>query len=139
MRRRGFLAGAAAAAVLYRPEARAESGPPVIDGLGEVRIDYPMSLIDEIIDSGTSACVVTVGNPALQGPEASGDTRAEIAAYESHIAAHPDRLMPGLSIADVTAAARQRRGLKYGPPTPSRVHSDSRSTPSSASHASRKR
>ncbi|MBI2074126.1 MAG: membrane dipeptidase [Gemmatimonadetes bacterium] len=64
----------------------------VIDGLGEIHLDYDMALIDEIRASGMRGCVVTVGNPALHGPEAFDDMRREIEGYDRHVAAHPDRL-----------------------------------------------
>lgn len=87
-----------------------------IDGLGEIRLDYPPSLLDEIIASGLRCCVVTVGNPGLYGAEALPDTLEEIDAYEAHIDANPDRLMRVRTVADLDEAVRTGRlGLVYYP------------------------
>jgi membrane dipeptidase len=94
----------------------AQDGIHSIDGLGEIRLDYPPELLDEIIASGLRCCVVTVGNPGLYGSEAFPDTIAEIEAYEAHIDTHPDRLMRIRTMDDVDAAARTGRlGLIYYP------------------------
>ncbi|OGU06381.1 MAG: hypothetical protein A2W29_10745, partial [Gemmatimonadetes bacterium RBG_16_66_8] len=89
-------------------------GRLVIDGLGEIHLDYEMALIDQIRASGMRGCVVTVGNPALQGASAFDDMRAEVEGYDRHIAAHPDRFLRATSVADVDrAAARGLLGLIY--------------------------
>ncbi|MBI2535719.1 MAG: membrane dipeptidase [Gemmatimonadetes bacterium] len=86
----------------------------VIDGLGEIHLDYDMALIDEIRASGMRGCVVTVGNPALHGPEAFDDMRREIEGYDRHVAAHPDRLSRAVSVVDLDrAAAGGTIGLIY--------------------------
>lgn len=93
---------------------RSQNRPLIIDGLGEIRIDYEMELLDEIRSSGMRGCVITVGNPALHGAEAFLDMRREIEAYDRHIAAHPDRLSHAKSVADFDrAAARGAIGLVY--------------------------
>ena len=93
-----------------------QSPRPSIDGLGEIRLDYPAALLDEIIASGLRGCVVTVGNPGLYGSEAFPDTVAEIDAYEAHIDAHPDRLMRIRTSRDLDEAVRTGRlGLVYYP------------------------
>ena len=93
-----------------------QEAPASIDGLGEIRLDYPPALLDEIRASGLRSCVVTVGNPGLYGAEALPDTLAEIEAYEAHIDAHPDRLMRVRTPADIDEAVRTNRlGLIYYP------------------------
>ncbi len=90
--------------------------PFSIDGLGEIRLDYEPALLDEIIGSGMRCCVVTVGNPGLYGSDAFPDMAAEIAAYEAHIDAHPNRLMRVRSVADIDEAVESGRlGLVYYP------------------------
>lgn len=90
--------------------------PMAIDGLGEIRLEYPMSLVDEIIASGMRCCVVTVGNPGLYGEEALPDVEREVAAYEAHIRAHADRLLAVRTVADIDEAVRTGRlGLVYYP------------------------
>lgn len=89
-------------------------GRLVIDGLGEIHLDYDMALIDEIRASGMRGCVVTVGNPALHGATAFDDMRSEVEAYDRHIAAHSDRFLRATSVADVDRAAREGKiGLIY--------------------------
>jgi membrane dipeptidase len=77
---------------------------PIIDGLGEIHLDYPPALLDEIRASGLRGCVVTVGNPALQGADAFGDVKAEVEAYDRHVAAHPSRLSKAVSAPDLDRA-----------------------------------
>ena len=87
-----------------------------IDGLGEIRLDYEVELLDEIIASGMRCCVVTVGNPGLYDAEALPDTLQEINAYEAHIDAHPSRLMRVRSATDIQRAVREGKlGLVYYP------------------------
>lgn len=86
----------------------------IIDGLGEIRIDYEKELLDEIRASGMNGCVITVGNPALHGAEAFLDMRREIHAYDRHIATNPDLLSHAKSAGDFDrAAARGTIGLLY--------------------------
>lgn len=116
------LAGAIPTGGLTVPGLDVESGnlrqeyPISIDGLGEIRLDYEPALLDEIIGSGMRCCVVTVGNPGLYGSDAFPDMAAEIAAYEAHIDAHPNRLMRVRSVADIDRAVESGRlGLVYYP------------------------
>lgn len=117
--RRDFLGLALWAVPGFR--ALAEAGPEgvrpatvVIDGLGEIHLDYDDGLLDAIRASGLRCCVVTLGNPALHGPEAFEDFRSEQHVYESHVASHPDRLSRVLRVADIDRAAeRGTIGLLY--------------------------
>ena len=70
------------------------SKPIIFDGMGEIRLEYPMRLLAEIRDSGMNAVTVTLGNPALHGPEAFEDALTELAAYERHIDQHRDNNKP---------------------------------------------
>lgn len=116
--RREFVAAVAGGfALSLRPGAatsRQQQRRLVIDGLGEIHLDYEMALIDQIRASGMRGCVVTVGNPALQGPEAFDDMKGEIEGYDRHVATHPDRFLRATSLADLDrAAASERIGLVY--------------------------
>jgi membrane dipeptidase len=132
MNRRDFIATAAAAAgagALSLPTGAARSladprptgDPPggrgqgiVIDGLGEIRREYPPELLDEILASGLNTCVITVGHPALHGPSAFDDLQAEVAAYDAHIRAHRERLAQVLDTSDIRRVAGEGRlGLLY--------------------------
>ncbi len=112
LRRREFLAltlGAVAARSAF-PQG-GERRPPtqhrslIIDGLGEIHIEYEAALLDEIRASGLRGCVITVGNPALHGPEAFDDMKREVEAYDRHIAANPTRLSKVTTVADLNRAA----------------------------------
>ena len=94
--------------------ARQAARSVAIDGLGEIHLDYPTSLLDEIRASGMRGCVVTLGNPALQGASAYDSMAAELRAYDTHVRAHPERLSRVEKPADLDAAiARGTIGLIY--------------------------
>jgi microsomal dipeptidase-like Zn-dependent dipeptidase len=100
------LAAAGLAVPGVRVAARQPRGPaPVIDALGEIRLDYEPELLDAILASGMRGCVITVGNPALHGASAFTDMKAEIEAYDRHIAAHRARLARATAVADIERAA----------------------------------
>jgi membrane dipeptidase len=108
--RRDFLTTALGALILPQERKRA----PIIDGLGEIHATYDDALLDEIRASGLRGCVVTVGNPALQGADAFDDMRKEIAEFDQLIAARPARLSKAVNAADIDrAAAQQTIGLVY--------------------------
>ena len=108
--RRDFLTTALGTLMLPQERKRA----PIIDGLGEIHATYDDALLDEIRASGLRGCVVTVGNPALQGADAFDDMRKEIAEYDQLIAARPARLSKAVNAADIDrAAAQQTIGLVY--------------------------
>jgi membrane dipeptidase len=108
--RRDFLTTALGALIL--PQERTHA--PIIDGLGEIHATYDDALLDEIRASGLRGCVVTVGNPALQGADAFDDMRKEIAEFDQLIAARPARLSKAVNAADLDrAAAQQTIGLVY--------------------------
>lgn len=111
----GALSGAAAL-TLSREPLWAQPAPPriVIDGLGEVHLDYPATLIDAMQASGMRGCVVTVGNPALQGPSAFDDMKQEVQGYDRHVAANSERFLTARSVADLDRARDTGRiGLVY--------------------------
>lgn len=103
---RGTL-GAAGAQALAAASLAALSAPPIIDGLGEIRLEYEPALLDEIRSSGVRACVVTLGNPGLHGPIAWWDVQKEYEAYEAHIQKNPDRLSKATTTADIDRAVER--------------------------------
>lgn len=106
MNRRDFFAAAVAGSLApYLGSKRFQPARlPVIDGLGEIHLDYSTALLDEMRASGMRACVVTVGNPALQGATAFDDMREEALAYDAHIAAMRSRLAKAIVAADIDRA-----------------------------------
>ena len=113
--RRDFLLASAAALLARRGiPAVQPSRAYAIDGLGEIHLDYPASLLEEILASGVRGVVVTVGNPALQGATAFEDMRREIGDYDRHIAATSTHLARATTVAELDAAAAARKlGLVY--------------------------
>jgi membrane dipeptidase len=113
MNRRDFCTAAAAAGIgLMFGRAGFGQGVNakrlVIDGLGEINLDYEPALIDEIRASGMRGCVITLGNPALQTPsDAYADMGREWRAHEERLGTMPDRLMLATSAADLDAAAHR--------------------------------
>jgi len=83
--------------------------PTIIDGMGEIRIEYPMSLIRDVIDSGMTAVQITLGNPALHGPEAYQDVLNEIATYEKHINNNRDYFIKATCVADLHQAQKENK------------------------------
>ena len=120
MKRRDFCTSAAAAGLglMFGGGAHAQSinaNRLVIDGLGEINLDYEPALIDDIRASGMRGCVITIGNPALQTPaDAYADMDKERRAHEERLKQMPDRLMRATSVGDLDAAARRNViGLIY--------------------------
>jgi membrane dipeptidase len=114
MERRTFVQGLAAVVAGRRmsggraTDPEAQGVPPQvaasIDGLGEIHLDYPAALIDEMRASGLRGCVLTVGNPALQGAGAFESLRDEAAAYDAMVAGDPARFRKVGTTADLDAA-----------------------------------
>jgi len=114
MNRRNFLktasfaAPAAAFGSKRKNEAQHSGKPLVIDGMGEIRVDYPMSLIKEVLDSGTNVVRISLGSPLPP------DTAYQIvvntyAQYERHINTHRDYLMKAACTADIDTAKKEGR------------------------------
>jgi membrane dipeptidase len=103
------LGGTAAASAAAQGTTRT-----AIDGLGEIHLDYPDTLLDEMRAAGMRGCVITLGNPALQGHTARDSVATELAAYDAHIRADSERFIKVLSVSDLDAAiARGQIGLIY--------------------------
>lgn len=125
MERREFCAASAAAGLgfVFAGALDAQDTGPggaaarrlVIDGLGEINLDYEPALIDAIRASGMRGCVITLGNPALQTPsDAYADMEQERQAHEARLTRMPDRLMRATAVKDLdTAAERNVIGLIY--------------------------
>jgi membrane dipeptidase len=116
--RREFLALAFSAAAdghaCPQRHGRTQHRSIVIDGLGEIHAPYDAALLDEIRASGLRGCVVTVGNPALHGPEAYDDAKKEVAEYDRLIVANPTRLAKATTVGDLDrAVASGTIGLVY--------------------------
>ena len=114
MRRRDFMKTAPSAGLAVALGAKKESirqqesRPLVIDGMAEIRVSYPMSLISEVLDSGTNVVRISLGSPLP--PDTAYqivlDTYAE---YERHIKVHGDYIMKASCVADIDAAKKKGR------------------------------
>ncbi len=115
MKRRNFIKAASLSAAGVVLGKNAVSAPPekkkpiIIDGMGEIRREYPMTLIREIIDSGMTAVQVTLGNPALHGSNAYRDVLNELAAYEHHIETNRKYFLKATSVSDIEQANKEGR------------------------------
>lgn len=124
--RRGLLGGALAtgAAALAAPAFGAQT-PVVFDALGEMRVTYPASLVDEIIASGLRAIAVTVTDPKVPVDEARKQTLADVALYDSYYDSLPNHFVRAKSVADVaTAAAQSKIAVFYNLQNSTPVESD---------------
>lgn len=81
----------------------------MLDALGEIRLTHEMALIDEILDSGTNSIAVTLTDPKAYGEHAFQASLDDVLAYDRHIAAHGDRLLKALAVADIARAIESRR------------------------------
>jgi membrane dipeptidase len=79
----------------------------IIDAMGELRPDYPASLIREILASGMDSITVTLCDPKPEGAEALQLAIDAILEHDRFIARHPDLLTRGTSAADIDGARRQ--------------------------------
>jgi membrane dipeptidase len=115
MNRRNFLKTSSLAIPAYAADVTGEKGrrqkpkPCIIDMMGEIRLNYPKRLIAEILDSGTNAVRITLGDPTLHGPEAYDNAVSEIAAYEHHIDKHRDTYLKATRSADIDRAKEDGR------------------------------
>ena len=82
---------------------------PVIDGMGEIRLEYPMPLIAEVIASGMSAVMITIGTPTLPEKEAYANVLDELAAYENHIDQHRKYFIKATTTADIEEAMKSKK------------------------------
>jgi len=115
MDRRTFLScSAAAIPLIYAGKSENRKSAPqsrsiVIDGMGEIRLEYPMSLISEIISSGMCAVQITIGTPTLHGNESFHNALKELSAYEGHINKNRKHLLKATSVADIDTARNSKR------------------------------
>ncbi len=109
MQRRTFVAGMAA---LPLPVRSAFSSPVqrperlIIDAMGELRFEYPASLIREILASGMDAITVTLCDPKPEGAEALELAIDSLLEHDRYLAAHPDFFVRATSVADLDRARR---------------------------------
>lgn len=115
LNRRALLTGAAAISA-FPFAAKARSTPKtalVFDAMGELRTDYPASLLKEMRDSGLNAITVTLTDPKTYETEAYETAKQAVAEHDAFIAANPGLLIKGAGAADANAALAQNRIAVY--------------------------
>ncbi|MFC1562109.1 dipeptidase [candidate division KSB1 bacterium] len=108
MRTSFFTASGLALGSKGRKISRQGGSPLVIDAMAEIRVTYPMSLIREVLDSGTNVVRISLGSPLLP------DTAYQIvvdtyAQYEHYIKSNSDYLMKAVTVGDIGRAKTEGR------------------------------
>jgi membrane dipeptidase len=118
MYRREFLAnvgsGFVAASALAAAESRGNQSvqkerPYTLDAIGEIRLTHPMSLIKEVLASGTDSVMVTLTDPKVTGEGALDAALRDLAAYDRHIGANGTYLVKATKVADIERARNDGR------------------------------
>lgn len=81
----------------------------IVDAMGELRTDYPASLISDIMASGMDAITVTLCDPKPVGAEALELAFDAIAEHDRFIAKHPTLLLKATRAADIDRARASGR------------------------------
>ena len=109
MQRRSFVAAVAAlpaTSLATVPQPGQRPNRLVFDAMGELRIDYPPSLIREMLASGMDAITVTLCDPKPEGPEALALATDSLLEHDRFLASHPGLLVRATSVADLDRARR---------------------------------
>ncbi|MEZ4585377.1 MAG: membrane dipeptidase [Gemmatimonadales bacterium] len=107
MHRRSFVAALAAMPLAVRW--RQSPDRLVIDAMGELRPEYPDSLIREMIASGMDAITVTLVDPKPEGDEALAIAIDAVLEHDRFIASRPGLLLKATSAADIDRARASGR------------------------------
>lgn len=91
-----------------RDKTKQKERPLIIDGMGEIRVNYPMSLITEVLDSGTNVVRISLGSP-LPPSKAFKIVVNTYAQYERYINENPDYLIKATCVADIDRARKEGR------------------------------
>jgi len=112
MNRRDFVAGVGGGVLATSMAGRAvgsvaprlQDRPLILDANGEIRLTHSMSLIREVIASGTNSESVTITDPKVFGEAALDAAVDDLIAYDRHIQEHSDLLVKATSVADIHRA-----------------------------------
>lgn len=107
MHRRTVLAALAATPLAPRLAQRRDR--LIMDAMGELRLDYPESLIREMLASGMDSITVTICDPKPEGDEALRLAVDALLDHDRHLTAHPQLFVRATSAADVDRARRSGR------------------------------
>ncbi len=107
--RPGLSRAAFIAAVAAVPLASARAQPRdrlIIDAMGELRPEYPASLIRDLLASGMDAITVTLCDPKPEGPEALALAVDSLLEHDAYLTAHPEFFLKATRAADIDRARR---------------------------------
>ncbi len=100
----------AASVVPFNLRADVPEKPPLImDAMGEIRIDYPMDLIDQILASGTRSVTITLTDPKILGHDGFHLLLDDIAQHDRYFNSHADHFVKASSIADLDKARKENK------------------------------
>jgi membrane dipeptidase len=100
---------AALAALPLAPRVAQRRDRLILDAMGELRLDYPPSLVREMLASGLDAIAVTLCDPKPEGDQALALAVDALLAHDRHLAAHPDLFVRATAAADIERARRAGR------------------------------
>ena len=100
---------AALAAVPLVPRVLQRRDRLIIDAMGELRPEYPASLIRDMLASGMDAITVTLCDPKPEGPEALALAVDSLLQHDGFLAAHPEFFIKATRAADIERARRTGR------------------------------
>ncbi len=107
------------------PAPRRQARPFILDAMGEIRLTHPMSLIREVLDSGTNSVMVTLTDPKVFGESALDAAIADLLAYDGHIKRHSDLLLKATSVEQIhRARADGKLALFYLLQNSTPIHKD---------------
>ncbi len=87
----------------------AQERPIILDANGEIRLTHSMSLIREVIASGTNSESVTITDPKVFGEAAMDAAVSDLLAYDRHIREHSDFLIKATGVADIHRARTEAK------------------------------
>ena len=117
--RREFLSNLAllsAATILpFQLKAKSLADKPslIMDAMGEIRIDYPMELIDQILASGTNSVTITLTDPKILGHDGFHLLLDDIAQHDKYFNSHPEKFIKALSVNDLERARKEKKLAIY--------------------------
>lgn len=105
MQRRAFVTTVAALPLPLSPLVQ-RGGRLIFDAMGELRTEYPASLIREMLASGMDAITITLCDPKPEGAEALALALDSLLEHDRYLGAHPEFFIRATSALDVDRARR---------------------------------
>jgi membrane dipeptidase len=107
---RTLAVSAFASGLKVRPAAgqptQAPPGAPVMDAMGELRMEYEVSLIRDMLASGLRSITITLCDPKPVGDEALALALDSLLQHDRYLARNPEFFVKATSVADLERARR---------------------------------